>query len=715
MLSLRNSLALLAAISANCLLFNCANAQTSENKFSEQFTGSHPKRGISWPINQAFPHFALPARTIDGLSVAGKTMSSSEKIMWCALQGIVNREKPRIFLFETPQEGKYKWPDLLNLNISEFKFNDRLELLKKYKNEIKGLVLYSAELSQHYQNLASTIAGIQDCLPVTNEQLELIKAAGIDLPVVTDISNLKYKTPAEVYQYLYENYWDKCSKRLLVSLNPRMGYIRDLAVASKAAVVWLDPRKSVENTVIRKFLKDMTAGESIITGWWAEERSGIGVGVEYGISTVPSDFYENATVYAGMDHKINIPSVPKMPKLENKVYLAIFLSDGDNIQYCQHALSGLWDNQSRGDIPINWTVSPALADLGPGLLNYYYKTATDNDFFASGPSGLGYALIYDSHNRVWNTDYKKDFEPYSKLTQRYLERSGLRVITVWDEVNRNQMEAYSENCRYLYGVTQQDWEKRDKLKSVEINERLAFIPNLPCYAEDVSVIHRFWKDEIAAFDGKKPLFLSAQGKSWEMGPDNIIQLKELLNKLSPGNIVICRGDHFFNLYNRANKLSFNLTMLDNLKITTSKSDTKAELAADGSCNENNRWISSKEGERWIKFDFKKPYIINRYVVRQGSIDDLDKSHSISSFVLEVSNDGKIWRTVDDQSENKSIIVDVDIDEAAARYARVLIKDNILNNSSNGKVGKNNVVGSNSNFNSSSPTIIGDVEIYGKEL
>ena len=29
-----------------------------------------------------------------------------------------------------------------------------------------------------------------------------------------------------------------------------------------------------------------------------------------------------------------------------------------------------------------------------------------------------------------------------------------------------------------------------------------------------------------------------------MGPDNIVALKERLEALSPGNIVICRGDHF---------------------------------------------------------------------------------------------------------------------------------------------------------------------------
>ena len=69
---------------------------------------------------------------------------------------------------------------------------------------------------------------------------------------------------------------------------------------------------------------------------------------------------------------MHIPPVPKKPELENKIYLSFFMSDGDNVQYCQHQMSVLWGNKSRGQVPLNWTVSPGLADIGPGLLNYYF-------------------------------------------------------------------------------------------------------------------------------------------------------------------------------------------------------------------------------------------------------------------------------------------------------------------------------------------------------
>jgi len=651
-------------------------SQKGINKSIEWEFAETPQNGIAWPDGQAIPHFAHPATILDGLTVVGENIPSSEKLLFSALQGLINKRQPRIYLYDVEREGKNKWPDLLGLNINEYPFADRWDLIDKYKNEIAGLILYSTDKSDHYKNLATTLAGLNNALPVTQSEYDNMKQAGIDLPVLIDITSLEYRSTTDIYNHLYNTYWKECTKRLLVSLNTREGgCIRDMGVATGAAVVWLDPRKEDENAVLRKFLSDMIAGESIMLGWWPEERSGIGLGTEYGISTIPSDFYENSTIYAGMSHNIQIPAVPKMPPLQNKIYLAIFLSDGDNVQYCQHAMSKLWDNEERGSIPINWTVSPGLADIGPGLLNYYYKTATQNDFFASGPSGLGYALIYDSHNYVWNTRGREKFDPYTKFSQKYLEKSGLRVVTIWDEVDSAQMDSYTDNCRYLYGLTLQDWERqKGKLKPVSKQEKMVFIPNLPCYANDVDVIYSFWKDTISNFDGSASLFLTAQGESWKMGPQNIATLKDRLEKLSPGNIVICRGDHFFSLYNQANNMDFNLTLLEKMSVSSSASVTESQTAADGSPSGDNKWISVKGGSKWIQFDFKDTYLINRYVIRHAGSDEMDKSLNTKSFEVQISTNGSKWIRVDQQVNNIADVSDIDIEPVNARYVRLVITD-----------------------------------------
>lgn len=649
---------------------------------------------MEWPYAQIIPNFAIPADTLDALDIQ-EGVSNDEKLMFVVLQGLVNKTQPRLFLFEPAGEGKYKWPERLGLCIKEFPIEKRFELIRKYADELEGVVLYDSSNNIHYANLASTVAGIDNLLPVTRELYVRLLEEGIKLRVVSDLTRLNFTRTTQIYDYLYTNYWKRCTHRLLVSQPPERGFVRDLAVASGAAIVWLDVRKWNESVILRKFLKDMKSGESLITGWFPEERSGVGITTEYGLSIVPSDFYMNATVYAGMSKSIHYPVIPKMPKLENKVYLTLFLSDGDNVQYCQHAMSQLWEKNGRGNIPINWTISPALVDFGPALLNYYYDTATDNDCFASGPSGIGYSLIYDSHNYVWNTNSSMTILPYVQWTQQYLDKSGLRIITIWDEINDEQRSVYARYCRNLYGLTLQDWEHQPyKLPNQIQDHSLPVIANLPCYANGVDVIYSFWQDTIAKFDGSKPIFLSAQGESWKMGPDNVVALKERLEKLSPGNIVICRGDHFFNLYRKANGIPFNLMLSPELQIKTSLSKTPSENVADGSVAEKQIWVSAiNDGKAFIQFDFKDTYLINRYVIRHAGNAGLPDILNTRNFMLEVSNDGKEWSVVDRQYENTLSVTDVDIVPVKARYVRISISDS----------GKDHFAR------------IADIEIYGSSL
>jgi hypothetical protein len=646
--------------------------------------------GMVWNQGQAFPWFAAPIDTLDGFPVEDQSLTSEEKVMFTVLQGLVNKIKPSIFLFQRGGEGIHRWPADLGLNIRVFPIDKKWEFLRKYKDRVNGVVLYSTEKSIHYRNLATTVAGLKNALPVTASEYEQMLSNDIEFPVLTDLSSLPYTTPEDIYRYLYDTYWKDCTKRLLIS-HSALIFIRDIAVATGAADVWLDPRKEKENEVLRLFLKDMKAGGGVVLGWWPEERSGVGIGTEYGIPTIAADFYENATVYAGMNHVIRLPEVPKKPHLENKIYIAVFLSDGDNIQYCQHTMPKLWDNKGRGTIPVNWTISPGLADLGPQLLNYYYKTATSNDFFASGPSGLGYALIYDAHNHKWNNTGGESFDRYAQLTQTYLEKSGLRVITIWDQINETQMNSYATYCRYLYGATQQDWQKQQgKIPAYTVQNKLAFLPNYPCYTNSTDVFVKMNRDTIVNFDKSHPLFLTAQGISWGMGPDSLSVLKEKLERLSPGNIVFCRGDHFFALYNEANKMDFNLTLSDSMRITSSPSTTQPACAADGSCAWDKSWISSSKGKSWIQFNFQKEYQIDRYVIRHVGVNGIDPSYNTKDFTIKISSDGKKWVIADKQTDNTSNVTDRDITSVKARYVRIDITN----------AGKDRIAR------------IGDVEIYG---
>ena len=649
---------------------------------------------LCWPDDRLLPHFLPPALVVRSLDMSAAGLSDEERVMFCTLQGIINRTQPRIILYNHNEEPKSTWPSAHSIRTTNIPLSKPYEMVKLYKEEIKGLVLYSNALSEHYANLAVTIAGLDRLLPVTAEIKSKLEANGLDFPVVEDLTQLTYTNAYGVYNYLYTNYWSRCNHRLIISERPTIPYVHDIGAACGSACVWLDPRNSNECSVLDKMLKDLTPGRDFVLGWYPEERSGVGEATKYGLSTVPADFFENATVYTAVNNPVKISPVPKRPKLENKVYAAVYISDGDNIQYVQHAMAKIFEQNGRGKMPLNWTISPALADIAPMMLNYYYGKASTNDCFVSGPSGMGYAMPYDAHNsRYYANSYNSQIiTPYAQLTQRYLEKAGLRVITIWDDISATQRKVYADNCPYLYGLTINDWERQNGRLTTKVQSNwLTITPQYPCYANSADVITDFFNRDIKNFKGTEPMFVTGQGSVWDVGPDKLIALKEKLDALSPGNVSIVRADHWFSYYNEAHHLPFNLTLLQDMTITSSPAETNAEVAADGSPSQGYIWISeTNDGTGWVQLDFKETYQISRYVVRHAEASGLDAELNSRDFTVEVSLDGETWTTVGTHTQNVSPVTDASINPVEARFVRV----NVTNGGSDGYVR------------------IGDIEVYG---
>lgn len=649
---------------------------------------------LCWPEDRLLPCFLPPTDGVKTLDMNSASLTGEERVMFCTLQGIINRSCPRILLYNHNEEPKLTWPTAHGLKTSSIRASAPYQLVSMFKDEIKGLVVYSNELSEHYSNLAATIAGLDRLLPVTPEIRAKLVEKGLDFPVEVDLTSLTMKTALDIYTYLYNNYWSRCSHRLLVSIRPTIPYVHDIAAACGSACIWLDPRKSRERTLLDKMLEDMTPGRDFVLGWYPEERSGIGEATKYGLSTVPADFFENTTVYTAVNKPINIPPVPKRPKLENKVYATVYISDGDNIQYCQHAMAKIFEQSGRGKMALNWTVSPALADIAPMILNYYYGKATTNDCFVSGPSGVGYAMPYDAHNGVFNgrSSSSQLLAPYAQLTQRYLEKSGLRVITIWDDISSAQRRIYGTYCKYLYGLTINDWERQTGRLAYKVQGNwLPIVPLYPCYANGVDVITNFFNRDITNFTGAEPMFVTGQATVWDAGPDKLVALKGRLDELAPGNVKIVRADHWFSYYNEAHHLPFNLTLLEDMAVSSSAAQTDAGFAANGSPSEGCMWISeTSDGTGWVQLDFKEPYQISRYVVRHAEAGGLDPRLNSRNLNVEVSLDGTTWTTVGTHVGNTSPVSEGSITPTEARYVRV----NVTDSGADGYVR------------------IGDIEVYG---
>jgi len=84
-----------------------------------------------------------------------------------------------------------------------------------------------------------------------------------------------------------------------------------------------------------------------------------------------------------------------------------------------------WNNDIRGNFSINWTLSPAIADLMPGVASYLYATATPNDCFSAAVSGYGYVLLDDFGDYYANRD--EIHRAFQQGTGEYMKRMDMRT------------------------------------------------------------------------------------------------------------------------------------------------------------------------------------------------------------------------------------------------------------------------------------------------
>lgn len=473
--------------------------------------------------------------------------ATAEKYLFASLKGIVNRKQPRIFSYEgdAAAEGPYTWLQSLGVSYTDNKTNT-WNVLTKYLSEVSGLIVYDpAQI--HTVNLATRLASDRNALIAAPSLLQKLTAAPYNLPVLEDLRG-KYDSKIQVYQTLYDNFWPQTDHRLLIGLNPsaHKASLREYAVALGAVVIWLDPKVAEESTLLNKFLSSMPAGANYM-GWWPEEQAGVTRVSSYGITTIASDFSTNLTFHSGMPRTVEPQLMPAKPALENKIYVAFIISDGDNLQYVEHLMRKLWKNADRGSVPIGWTLSPAMIDAMPGALNYYHKTATVNDNLISGPSGYGYTYPNNWPSATALNDYVAKTEDYNA-------RAGFRVITIWNTItggiNQNVGKTFADLAPTLLGLTAQNTGGALSI----YNYTLPGMPLSCNYCTGEQAMKDHINTASKGWNGTSPRFVIIQAQPWNnVTPTSFKNVKNSLGT----NYMVVRPDHIFQLIREANGLSVN--------------------------------------------------------------------------------------------------------------------------------------------------------------
>ena len=93
------------------------------------------------------------------------------------------------------------------------------------------------------------------------------------------------------------------------------------------------------------------------------------------------------------------------------------------MQFDENAIYLLWHDKMRGSVPVGTTLSPALQELNPRLLDWYYKSATTNDELLAGPSGVQFIYVNDYNPRL--------FPDWCETNRAWIDGAGFRTACVW--------------------------------------------------------------------------------------------------------------------------------------------------------------------------------------------------------------------------------------------------------------------------------------------
>ena len=648
------------------------------------------EKNMYWPEGKIFPSFSESEGEL--IAFPGNLLPDEEMLALACLQGFANAVKTRVVILDDAEDWLREYGYAYTVANRENAYQYIKELAV---GSVSGAVLYSTELSREYMNLASTVGNTMNAVPLTTEAYEKWTEKGIDLPVVADLRDLKFSKTVDIYKYLYDNYWKNCSHRILVVQRTDLPFhIRDLASAIGGAVVYLSCAGGEETRLFKKFLNTMTPGNSILIGWYAgQERELMTVAAQCGLSCVPADFFCNPTVFA-QDIHVDAPVVPDMPALENKIYIAYFLSDGDNIQYDMHAMRGYWNDNSsnRGKVAVNWTISPALVDIAPGMMNYYYKGATDKECFVCGPSGMGYTMPINTFGGNTGIQFRSDkkFRAYMEMTDGYLQKAGLRAITVWDNLTPSQRYICSAYAPYLYGMTVQHFTDASlKRMFTGVTNNMFFMQMTPGYfasnAEGTTPLTQIENDikdavKYLKFDGKAPAFVGTQVSVWAFhNIADVVHLEEDLSNYYEeiyGSDVVefVRADHFFNLYYESHGMPFDVTLKPDLTASATSSSGDALLTTDGSCGGESVWTASETGEQSITYSLGADYEINEISLYHAETAGLDSALNTRAFRIEVSADGENWKKVAEVNDNTASRNNLKFGKTVASYVKITVTD-----------------------------------------
>ncbi len=431
------------------------------------------KHGIRWIENRdsVLSRSAKPAENVYVFDAFG--VDQRTKTLLNTAQGMINRDQPKLYLIlqkpsataaemeKTHIKHDLNWLKWLKQNDyikRTTELSSPAQVLETF--DVKDVVLVDDDLPVGL-NIATMAAAVNNAAVAYPEHVEKF-----GLNVILDMRG-RFNSNLDAYRWAFENLWPKMNKTAIACLAPKpeLSHMRDYLVAKKIFTVWptgpvdgdnkySDPPAEKEYTA--QMLSQMPVNIPVIGYPWAGKGVGIGEGdgvklfSKYAKFLVPMDWKANLSLWTGLEAKLDkFENVePRKMHLENdRAYITLIISDGDNLNTWYDYFPEYWQSSHRGRIPIGWAMGPALLDVQPPLLDYYYSTLTHTDSIGVAVSGIGY--MYPSHYaQAWPGQRQPIVKQFMNLTERYMQKLDMHWIWIFDKPDETP-EYLIDYTRYI--------------------------------------------------------------------------------------------------------------------------------------------------------------------------------------------------------------------------------------------------------------------------
>lgn len=338
-----------------------------------------------------------------------------------AMQGIINRESPRLMTLTTGNPY-FKESDQTWLNVLEDEGYDLIELtsfeevIYTFKDAFQGLITFKDRFKSYNNwvsgesDFALMMASVTNYAPIpfgtqntihTLTGLPIIdsfevngKTVNGDISAYLDSRNVL--SAYDCYALVFNDFRQAFNTSSYMSLTSE---VMDYAASEKMMFFDLKATQSERDNLLSRQINAYFDQNNLyfqVYGWVDHESSALDFISSYGgiIDVVGSGNLSLLSRLSSQVTSFTQKTVDDAVFHPQKKYVTFFASESDTIKVGMAFQHGAWLDPHRGKVKINWGLISDMSVEFPFAYQYFMNTMTDNDYFYSGGgSAIGFVDI----------------------------------------------------------------------------------------------------------------------------------------------------------------------------------------------------------------------------------------------------------------------------------------------------------------------------------